>query len=93
MKSYTLASERLQHPLGAHMSRRCFGCIGFVGLTAEHLATTSWAHGSRTKTTQAYKFLPTVSGIQSRRSHLICASRGKPAKPKTFWERRSRNET
>ena len=67
--------------------------VGSAGMEAGHPAATSWAGRSRTKTTQAYKFLPTVSGIQSRRLHLICASRGKPAKPKTFWERRSRNET
>ena len=48
MKSYTLASEQTAAPTGCDIcSRHCFGCIGFVGLTAEHLATTSWAHGSR----------------------------------------------
>ena len=89
MKSYTLASEQTAAPTGCAYVAPLFWMHWFRWTDSR--ASGDYQLGARVK--DENKFLPTVSGIQSRRLHLICASRGKPAKPKTFWERRSRNET
>lgn len=88
---YTLASKRADAPTGCAYVAPLFWNKWFRW-DAGHPATTSWANALRTSTTPACRFSQMASGTRSRHLPLIGASRGRPVRSRTFWERRLEHE-